>query len=588
MVRLSRYDVTEFFIHDACVPMSVSVPSFVKSRWLRFGLMGLFVIFLLIALLTYALVDSRKVADVAVAAVQKATGRSVSLNGPISLKLLPRLSVVAENVTLGNASWATDPVMAKADRVAFSLEWAPLLRRQIAINEVILSGVTLNLQAAPAGQKVSGNWDLSSPDETSAKGSVSTEALNLRTIQLSNVVVQLRDDRGSLTQSVIVDQMTGSLSETQVDFSGRVRWQQQLIGLKGHLAYKSDAPLDLALDVQSDKIDLKAAEAGGAARTEPERGGARWVFGTDALGFAALPLLNGQVTAAIKTLILPNGMVLPNLALQTTLNTDSGGVLTIDRFTTGFGQGAIHVDGQLIGYSTPRPRMNLRGYAEGFTLDKVLAQTHAGMKPGDFQGGPGQFAFNLASSGSSLRELVSAVSGEVQLSVGAARFSNALMNAGGDFIVSLLNAVNPLSKNLAYTQLNCAVAYLPMKNGLVTIAQSVGIETDRLNVVLDGQVSLRDETLNIRIYPREKSGLTTGVNAAGLVQIDGTFRNPKLGMNKTGVVKQAATVGLAVFTAGISLAAQNVAAIATRSNPCQNVLRAWSSVDGGLSNAHRP
>ncbi|MFM8338672.1 MAG: hypothetical protein ACKN9C_01650, partial [Fluviibacter sp.] len=90
-------------------------------------------------------------------------------------------------------------------------------------------------------------------------------------------------------------------------------------------------------------------------------------------------------------------------------------------------------------------------------------------------------------------------------------------------------------------------------------------------------------SLNLNIYPKEKSGLTTGVNPAGLVQIKGTLRKPTLGVNKAGVVQQAATVGLAIVTAGISLAAQNVASVATRSSPCQNVLKPWSSIDGGLS-----
>jgi hypothetical protein len=54
-------------------------------------------------------------------------------------------------------------------------------------------------------------------------------------------------------------------------------------------------------------------------------------------------------------------------------------------------------------------------------------------------------------------------------------------------------------------------------------------------------------------------------------------------MNKAGAVRQAASVGLAVFTAGISLAAQNVMSIATKRAPCQNVLRPWSDIDGHLS-----
>jgi len=280
--------------------------------------------------------------------------------------------------------------------------------------------------------------------------------------------------------------------------------------------------------------------------------------------------------------VLPDGVVLPNLTLQATLSPASGGVLTVEQFKTGLGQGVINADGKVTGYSTSRPRINLRGHAEGFTIDKVLAQARAGMKPGDLQGGPGEFAFNLNGTGVSLRDLAATANGEVQLSVGAAKATTTFINGGGDFLVSLINAVNPLSKKQDTAQLDCAVAYLPVSNGLVTIAQSIGVETDRLNVIFDGQVNLRNETLNLKIYPKEKSGLTTGVNPAGLVQINGTLAKPTIGVNSAGVVQQAASVGLAVVTMGVSLAAQNVASVATRSSPCQNVLKPWASIDGEL------
>lgn len=561
--------------------MPIAPGSFLQSRWLRFGLIGLVAVSVIVALLTYTLVDTRKVVSVASAVVQKSTGRALTINGPVSLKFFPHLSIVAEDVGFGNAGWATEPYMVKADQVSLNLDWMPLFHEQVSINEVALTGVTLSLQAASKAQKVSGNWDLSITNDPSSRESNASDAFNLHEIHLSNVTVQIRDERGAITQSVVVDQMNGSLNETQVDFDGRLRWQQQPVSLKGRLVFKPDTPLDLTLNLQSDKIDLKGAVD--SAPANGARSHQRWVFGTDALGFDALPLWNGRINAAINTLVLPDGVTLPNLALQATMSPDSGGTLTLNQFKAGFGQGVINADGKLTGYSTPRPRINMRGRARGFTIEKVWAQARANMQPSDFQGGPGEFAFNLNASGASLRDLAAAANGQVQLSVGPAKISTALVNASGDFLVSLFDAVNPLRKNLDYAQVDCAVAYLPVSNGLVTVAQSVGVETDRLNVVFDGQVNLRDETLNLKIYPKEKSGLTTGVNPAGLVQINGTLRNPKIGVNSTGVVKQAATVGLAIVTAGISLAAQNVASIATRSSPCQNVLKPWGSIDAGLS-----
>ena len=285
-------------------------PSIFTARWFRFGAIGFVAVVLTVVILAYTLVDTRKIASVASAAVQKSTGRALTIKGDVSLKLFPYLSIVAADVAFGNASWATDPDMVKADQVSLNLDWMPLLHEQVSINEVALSGVTLNIQAAPKVQKVAGNWDLSSADTPSSKESNGSEAFNLHEIHLSNVTVQIRDERGAITQSVVVDQMNGSLNETQVDFDGQVRWQLQPVSLKGRLVFKPDAPLALTLNLQSDKIDLKAAV--GSAPSNGSRSNQRWVFGTDALGFDALPLWNGHITAAINTLVLPDGVTLPN------------------------------------------------------------------------------------------------------------------------------------------------------------------------------------------------------------------------------------------------------------------------------------
>ena len=174
------------------------------------------------------------------------------------------------------------------------------------------------------------------------------------------------------------------------------------------------------------------------------------------------------------------------------------------------------------------------------------------------------------------------MNGEFQFSVNKATLPRALVDSSGDFLLSVINTVNPIRTKSDVTQLECAVGYLPVRNGMLTIDNSVGVETDQLDVVLSGQVNLKQEQMSINIQSNQKSGLTTGVNAAGLVVVQGTLLNPSLGVNKTGVVKQAASVGLAVVTGGISLAAQNVVSVATRSNPCQNVLRSWSTIDGQL------
>jgi hypothetical protein len=144
-----------------------------------------------------------------------------------------------------------------------------------------------------------------------------------------------------------------------------------------------------------------------------------------------------------------------------------------------------------------------------------------------------------------------------------------------------MDAVNPMRKKSDQTLLECAVVYLPMNQGQVTLDDSIGVVTDRLDIVLSGAVDLKTEALNIKIDPREKSGLTTGVNLAGLVKLQGTLLNPQVGVNKEGVVNSAVSIGLGILTGGATILAENAKSIATKSQPCKAALHSWSDIYPG-------
>lgn len=108
-------------------------------------------------LVAYAIftIDSTRLVAVVSQQVKANTGRDLEIKGPVSIKLFPKLAVVAEQVTLSNASWAADPEMLTIKQVAFSLAWAPLFNKRIEIQSVSLDQMQLVLQSAPLGKKAS-------------------------------------------------------------------------------------------------------------------------------------------------------------------------------------------------------------------------------------------------------------------------------------------------------------------------------------------------------------------------------------------------------------------------------------------------
>ncbi|OZA74454.1 hypothetical protein, partial [Polynucleobacter sp. 39-46-10] len=110
---------------------------------------------------------------------------------------------------------------------------------------------------------------------------------------------------------------------------------------------------------------------------------------------------------------------------------------------------------------------------------------------------------------------------------------------------------------------------------------TVGLETDRLDAVLAGSINLKTEAVNLMIDPREKSGLTSGFDLAGLVKMGGTLANPKAGINQAGVVNSAVSIGLGFLTGGVSILAENARSMTSKSHPCRDALHPWADIYPG-------
>lgn len=574
---------------------------------------------LLVAVYALSTIDTTRILRVVGEQVKANTGRDLAIRGTVSIKLFPHLAVVAEQVSLSNPSWASDANMITAKQVSFDLQWAPLFSKRIEIENITLDQVQLVLQAAPATTKVAGNWifDSTSGNTESNDQASSSFGFDLSGMHLNQASLIFKNSGGAVVDTLLVKDFNNRREGNQIQLQAVMNWNNLPLTLKGStdlwvplIDNWGEKPTDFALDlnlginkqtaqvkgyikfspksnpvvdlkVNAAALDLQAITAtlsqGTKSAVADKSGSSNRVFSAEPLPFDALPVWQGAVQADLGTLTLPDGIKLESFNASITATADDALILKPLSFKIGSGQ--VSGDSRINAVHSAKPEVKVRGYATGFNFGHVMTQLGKGNL---FSGGPTQAAFNISSRGRSPSALAASANGALQVSVGQATVSNSLVNLGGDFLLSVANVINPLRKSSDTTQLQCMVAYLPVKNGLVQINQSVGMQTDRLDLTLDGQVNLGPETMLINIQPKEKSGLTTGVNPAGLVQITGTLSNPSMGINKAGVVKQATGVGLAIVTGGISLLAQNAAGVVSRSSPCDNVLHPWPQVAGGL------
>lgn len=565
------------------------------------------------------------------ATAKSATGRDLVISGPVNLKLFPSISVTADQLSFSNASWATDKDMFTLKHVEMDIRLLPLIKGNVEISRMKLAGLDMHLQTNNAGE---GNWGTaaivaivsqpsagSASDESSnSSASDSNPFMTIETLDISNSRISYQEDKGApkelLLPKLMLDR-NGSKTDVLVD----AQYVNYKLGIKGKIDRLRDAvinwdqkPVKMDIDLVA-TVNEKAMAITGVINKAPkalpqfnialnsksfsllplagsaalatsgkeskhssskhEQG--KYFFSDDPLPFTMLPEANGKISLNIAELLIPHQAPFVNLKADALFNKQHIEVNDLS-FSLGKGsaQGQIVIDQ----YHGANPSVKAKGMAQGFTWEQLIGSANSSSK---VSGGETQIGLNIQGSGKSLHQLLSRANGAAQISVGPATMGTQFLNEGGDVVISILDAINPAQKKSSQTILSCAVAYLPINNGVVNISNSIGIETDRLNIVGNGSINLSTEAINLAIDPKEKSGLTTGVDLGGLVKLQGTLQNPKAGVNQAGVVNSAVSIGLGFLTGGLSIAAENAKGVLSKTQPCKTALHSWSDIYPGTN-----
>ncbi|MBU3621747.1 AsmA family protein [Polynucleobacter sp. CS-Odin-A6] len=576
--------------------------------------------------------DPAQLAKLLSSSVKTATGRDLKISGPITLHLFPRISVSAEQLSLSNASWANNSEMLTLKRIEIGIKTLPLLSKRVEISSIKLNGLELFLQKNVSGQV---NWDLSeqNPNKSSVdgmsnrspagspanKGLIFTENVAMSDVQIHYQEAQNRSsnyevEKLSLTENgnasslalkmkyqalpIEVAGKIGSLSQLfqQWDVSPITFAIDLTIGINGKSALiqgdivknpKSMTVIDLL--VTSKAFDWPPLNSGSSqtstslanngrqapAGQQASKSHSQYVFSDTTLPLNSLSQAQGKIVLSIDELGLPNRKPIQNLKATAQIN---GSTIDVPNLTFQLGQGQADLQFYASQLNRASPVFSLKGITKNFTLENLLARIDPHSK---VTGGNMKMAFDLKGSGMSLHQIVGSSNGKIQISVDQAKTGSNFLNDGGDFVITVLDAMNPLRKKSSQTTLECAVAYLPITNGQISIVKTVGIETDRLNAVMAGSINLKTEAVDLIIDPQEKSGLTTGLDLAGLAKVGGTLTHPKAVINQAGVVNSAVSIGLGILTGGVSILAENARSISSKGHPCRDALHPWSDIYPG-------
>jgi uncharacterized protein involved in outer membrane biogenesis len=549
--------------------------------------------------------------------VKDATGRDLKIAGPVSLNIFPSIGVKAEQVTLSNASWASHSQMLALKHIELEVKLFPLFLGNVEISSIHLAGLDAHLETNKSGQS---NWDLSPPvsaanakDTPPQASSDDSTFVAIENIHISDARISYQDGNGpvklievpklSLTggggkTAILLDLQyanyklgikgkVGSLRQTFMDWDqSPVKTNLDLIltlngnslDISGKIDKTPKAKPQFDIQLESKLFDLVplAAASLAASTRRPTAAAAdsqsKYFFSDDPLPFDLLPNANGKIALKITQLSLPDKTLLRDVKGSIAFKGDRIDVNDL-KFELGKGQAQAQITLAQVGSNAPV--VSMKALAKGFTLEQVLVSSNSSAK---MSGGDTQIAFNLSGKGKSLHQIVGAANGVAQMTVGNARIDSDLLNAAGDLAITIMDTLNPMRQQSNQTILECAVAYLPVSNGMVNIKDSIGVETDKLDITLSGTLNLNTEAINLKIDPHQRSGIITGVNLGSLVQLEGTIQNPKAGINKEGVVNSAVSIGLGILTAGMSIAAENAKSISTKRQPCKTATHSWADI----------
>ena len=200
------------------------------------------------------LFDGERLKPLAIEAVRRATGRELTIAGPVRLGWSLTPTVTAEGVSLANLPGMSRPAMATLDRLDAQVALWPLLRRRLEVHGLTLIGPDVLLERNAAGQP---NWVFTRPVAPSPETVPTAPDTRAARLQFSVNGVEVRDGRLGWLSGVRRDTLTIPALQARTETPGTVRLggtaaldgvPLNVQGTTGTLAAADGAwPLDLTL-----------------------------------------------------------------------------------------------------------------------------------------------------------------------------------------------------------------------------------------------------------------------------------------------------------------------------------------------------
>jgi uncharacterized protein involved in outer membrane biogenesis len=213
------------------------------------------------------------------------------------------------------------------------------------------------------------------------------------------------------------------------------------------------------------------------------------------------------------------------------------GVLSLVPLSFGVAGGTLSSEIRLDGSTTP-----LKGRFSTSARHLKLKQLFPNFKTMQSALGEVNGDASLSATGNSPAALAGTSNGEIKALVTDGTVSRLLMEAAG------LNVANVIYEKLfgtADVKINCAAADFVVTDGVLD-PRVFALDTDDAVIDIDGNVNLRDETLDLGVHPHTKGFRVFSLRSP--LYAKGTFKDPHVGVNATALaLRGGAMIGLGLI-----------------------------------------
>lgn len=229
------------------------------NLWLKRTLLALGALFLLAVLAAgyfVATFDATHYKSIAVDWMKTERQRTLVIDGPVDLSVLPRLAVKVSKVSLSERGRAEE--FASIDEAALSLQWLPLLRNQLVVDSVSARGLRALITRDAQGQHNIDDLLGAKGNDAGAKSSGTAMRFEVGAVHVEDSRLALRDEQTQITGTVTMDSFTSgrliSGQETPVQFQTTVTLERPQV-----LRLTFDGKTALTFDATTGSATLRDA-----------------------------------------------------------------------------------------------------------------------------------------------------------------------------------------------------------------------------------------------------------------------------------------------------------------------------------------